>query len=163
MDAGGVGASGGFGQAEGAEDFAGGEAFEVTIFLFGGAMGQEGELDGGVGDAEGGGHGGVDASDFFEHEYVGDGVEAGAAPLFGHEHAAAAKGAEFLDGVEGKVISALPFFDVGADFGGHEFADSVADEELVVVEGEVHFGDGSTGEEKISHGDTDGERDIGYQ
>ena len=105
-----------------------------------GAVGEEGELDGGVGDGEGGGHGGVDFGDFFEHEDVGDGVEAGAAPFFGHEHAAAAEGAEFLDGVEGKMVGALPVFDVRANFGVHEFADGVADEELVVGEGEVHGG-----------------------
>jgi hypothetical protein len=34
---------------------------------------------------------------------------------------------------------------VRADFGAHEFADGVTDEELVVGEGEVHFCDSSTG------------------
>jgi hypothetical protein len=140
LDARGVGACGGLGQAESAKDFARGEGFEVTILLFGGALGEEGELDGGVGDAESGGHGGVGAGDFFEHEDVRDGVETGAAPLFGHEHAAATESAEFLDGVEGEMVGALPFFNVRADFGVHEFPDGVADEELVVGEGEVHRG-----------------------
>ena len=40
------------------------------------------------------------------------------------------------------MIGALPVFDVGADFGVHEVADGVADEELVVGEGEVHGGEG---------------------
>ena len=97
-------------------------------------------MHGGIGDAEGGGHGGVDAGDFFEHEDVGDAVEGGAAPLFGHKHAAATEDAEFLDGVERKVVGALPIFDVRADFGVHEVAYSVADEEMVVGEGEVHGG-----------------------
>jgi hypothetical protein len=80
----------------------------------------------------------VDAGYFFEHEDVRDGVEARAAVGFGGEHAAAAEGAEFLDGVEGEMIGALPVFDVRADFGAHEVANGVADEELVVGEGEVH-------------------------
>ena len=120
------------------------EAFEVTLFLLRGAVGQEGELDGRVGDAECGGHGGVNFGDFFEHEDVGDGVESWATPFFGHEHAAATEGAEFLDGVEGEMVGALPVFDVRTDFGVHELADGVADEELVVGKGEVHFRDGST-------------------
>jgi hypothetical protein len=102
------------------------------------AESKERDLDGGVGDAESSGHGGVNAGDLFEHEDVGDGVEAGTAPLFGHEHAAAAESAEFPDDLEGKVISALPVFDMRPDFGGHELTDSVANEELVVGEGEVH-------------------------
>ncbi len=81
----------------------------------------------------------MDAGNFFEHEDVGDGVEAGAAPVFGHEHAATAECAEFLDDVEGKMVGALPVFDVRADFGVHEFADGVADEELVIGEGEVQM------------------------
>jgi hypothetical protein len=104
--------------------------------------GLEGELDSGVGDGEGGGHGGVDTGYFFEHEDVGDGVEAGAAVGFRGEHAATAQGAEFLDDVEGKVIGALPVFDVRADFGVHEVANGAADEELVIGEGEVHGGEG---------------------
>ena len=36
------------------------------------------------------------------------------------------------------MIGALPVFDVRADFGAHEFANGVADEELVIGEGEVH-------------------------
>ena len=103
-----------------------------------GGEGEDGKLHGGVGDAKRGGQGGVDAGNFLEHKDVGDAVEGGAAPLFGHEHAAAAKGPEFLDSVERKVVGALPVFDVRADFGGHEVADGVADEELVVGEGEVH-------------------------
>jgi len=138
LDAGGVGACGGFGQAEGAQDFAGGEAFEITILLIRGAEGEKGDLDGGVGDAQGGGDGGVDFGNFFKHEDVGNRVQAGTTPFFGHEHATAAQGAEFLDYVEGKVVGAFPVFDVRANFGGHEFADGVADEELVVGEGEVH-------------------------
>jgi hypothetical protein len=103
-----------------------------------GGEGQEGELDGGIGDGEGGGQGGVDAGYFFEHEDVRDGVEARAAVGFGGEHAATAQGAEFLDGVEGEMIGALPVFDARADFGAHEVANGVADEELVVGEREVH-------------------------
>ena len=103
-----------------------------------GGESQERELDGGIGDREGGGHSYVDAGHFFEHEDVGDGVEAGAAVGFGGEHAATAQGAEFFDGVEGEMIGALPVFDVRADFGAHEFANGIADEELVVGEGEVH-------------------------
>ena len=64
----------------------------------------------------------------------------GAAPLFGHQHAATAQGAEFLDGVKGKVVGALPIFHMRANFGVHEVANGVADEELVVGEGEVHKG-----------------------
>ena len=56
---------------------------------FGGEV-LEGELDGGVGDGQGGGHGYVDAGDFFDHEDVGDGVEASTAVGFGGEHATAA-------------------------------------------------------------------------
>jgi hypothetical protein len=138
LDASGVGAGGRFGEAEGAEDFAGGEAAEVAGPLFIGGIDEERGLHGGVGDRDGGGHGGMDAGNFFEHEDVGDGVEAGAAPFFGEKHAAAAECAEFVDGVERKVVGAFPVFDVGADFGVHEVADSVADEEVVIGEGEVH-------------------------
>ena len=95
-------------------------------------------MDGGVGYGQGSGHGGVDAGYFFEHQDVGDRVQAGTAVGFGGEHAAAAQGAEFLDGVEGKMIGALPVFDVRADFGAHEVANGVADEELVIGEREVH-------------------------
>ena len=138
MDGGGVGAGGGFGQAEGAKEFAGGERFEVAGFLGFGGEGEEGELDGRVGDGQGSGHGGVDAGYFFEHEDVRDHVEAGAAVGFGGEHTAAAEGTEFFDGLEGKVIGALPVLDVRADFVAHEVANGVADEELVIGEGEVH-------------------------
>ena len=138
MDAGGVGAGGGLGEAEGANDFAGGESLEVTGFLRVAAVGEEWNLNRGIGDRECRRHRGVNASDFFEHEDVGDGVETGAAPFFGHKHAAAAESAEFLDGVEGKVVGALPVFHVGADFAFHKLADGVANEELVVGEGEVH-------------------------
>ena len=69
-----------------------------------GGVGQERQLDRGIGNAERGRHGGVNAGDFLEHQDVGDTVEGGATPLFGHQHAAAAKGAEFLDGVERKVV-----------------------------------------------------------
>lgn len=113
---------------------------EIAALLVVGGESEDGKLHGGIGDAESGGHGGVDASDFFEHEDVGDAIEGGAAPLFGHKHAATTESAEFLDGVERKVVGALPVFDVKADFGEHEVADSVADEELVVGEGEVHGG-----------------------
>jgi hypothetical protein len=82
----------------------------------------------------------VDTGDFFEHEDVGDTVESGSAPLFRDEHAATAESSEFLDGGERKVLAAFPVLDVGADFGGHEVADRVTDEELVVGEGEVHSG-----------------------
>jgi len=153
LDAGGVGAGGGLGETERTDDFAGGKAAEIAGLLGFGAEDQKRDLHGGVGDAESGGEGSVDASDFFEHEGVGDGVEAGAAPLFGGKHAATAESAEFVDDVEGKVVGALPVFDVRTDFGVHEFVDGVADEELVVGEGEVHFGDGSTmfgGERAIS-------------
>ena len=92
-----------------------------------GGEGEEGKLDGGIGDGEGRGHGGVDAGYFFEHEDVGDHVQAGATVGFGGEHAAAAQGAEFLDGFEGEMIGALPVSDVRADFGVHEIADGVAD------------------------------------
>ena len=95
-------------------------------------------MDGGIGDGEGGGHGGVDAGDFFEHQDVGDRVEARATVGFGGEHAATAQSAELFDGVEREVVGALPVFDVRADFGAHEIANGVADEELVVGEGEVH-------------------------
>ena len=139
MDAGGVGTGGGFGKTEGAEDFTRGQAAEIFGFLVIGAEGEERSLHGGVGDGDGGGHGGVDLGHFFEHEDVGESVESGAAPLFGEEHAAAAEGAELFDGVERKVIRAFPLFDVGANFGLHEFADGVADEEVVVGEGEVHL------------------------
>lgn len=138
MDAGGVGASGGLGKAEGANDFAGGERFEVTGFLRVAAVGEERELNGGIGDRERGRHGSMNASHFLEHEDVGDGIESGTAPFFGHEHAATSESAKFLDGVEGKVVGALPVFHVRADFGLHELADRIADEELVVGEGEVH-------------------------
>lgn len=113
---------------------------EIAALLVVGGESEDGKLHGGIGDAESRGHGGVDASDFFEHEDVGDAIEGGAAPLFGHKHAATTESAEFLDGVERKVVGALPVFDVKADFGEHEVADSVADEELVVGEGEVHGG-----------------------
>ena len=114
-----------------------------------GAEAEERDLNGGVGDTEGGGHGGVDAGDFFEHENVGEGVQARASPFFGHQHAAAAESAEFLDDVEGEMVGAFPVFDVRTDFRVHEFADGVADEELVVGEGEVHGeGNGSTGERR---------------
>lgn len=153
MNAGGVGAGGRFGETEGANDFAGSESFKVTGPLRVAAIGKERELNGRVRDRESRGHGGVDASDFFEHEDVGERVETGTAPFFRHEHAAAAESAEFLDGVEGKVVGALPVFDVSADFGLHELADSVADEKLVVGEGEVHGReDGST---RIGHGGTE--------
>ena len=36
------------------------------------------------------------------------------------------------------MIGALPVFDMGTDFGVHEIANGVADEELVIGEGEVH-------------------------
>jgi hypothetical protein len=38
------------------------------------------------------------------------------------------------------MVGALPVFDVRTGFGGHEVADGVADEELMVGEGEVHGG-----------------------
>ncbi len=38
----------------------------------------------------------------------------------------------------GKVVGFFPVFDVGTNFGGHEFANGVADEELVIGEREVH-------------------------
>jgi hypothetical protein len=88
----------------------------------------------------------VNTGDFFEHEDVGDGVEAGTAPLFGHEHAAAAESAKFLDGVQGKVVGALPISDVRANLSLHELAHGVADEELVISEGEIHGGDSNTGD-----------------
>ena len=138
LDAGGVGAGGRLGETEGAENFPGGEAAEIAGFLGFVAKVEDRDLRGGIGDAKGGGHGGMDAGDFFEHEDVGDGIETGAAPFFWHEHAAAAESTEFLDGFEGKVVGALPIFDVRADLGVHEVADGVADEELVVREGEVH-------------------------
>ena len=84
-----------FGEAEGAENFSGGEAVQIFFLLRVGAEIEERELDGGIGDAQGRGHGGVDAGDFFEHQDVGDGVEAGAAPFFGHHHAAAAECRDF--------------------------------------------------------------------
>jgi len=87
----------------------------------------EGELDGRIGYGEGGGEGGVDSGYFFEHQDVGDGVQAGAAVGFRGEHAAAAQGAEFFDGFEGEMVGALPVYDVGADFGAHEVANGVAD------------------------------------
>jgi len=124
--------------------------------LFAGGVDKERGLDGGVGDGDGGGHGGVDFGDFFEHEDVGEGVESGAAPFFGEQHAAAAEGAELFYGVEGEMVGAFPVFDVGTDFGVHEFADGVADEEVVIGEGEIHLGDGSTGAKRIGHGDTEG-------
>jgi len=160
LDASGVGSGGGFGEAEGAEDFAGREAAKVAGSLFVGGVDEERGLHGGVGDRDGGGHGGVNFGDFFEHEDVGEGVEAWAAPLFGEQHAATTESAEFLDGVEGEMVSALPVFDVRADFGVHEVADGIADEEMVVGEGEVHFGDGSTGQEGIGHGDTEGTEGV---
>lgn len=138
MDAGGVGTGGGLGETERADDFAGGEAAEVAGFLRFGAKHEKRDLHGGVGDGESGGHGDVDAGDFFEHEDVGDGVEAGAAPLFGDEHAATAENAEFTDGVEGKVVGALPAFDVRADFGVHEVADGVADQQLIIGKRKIH-------------------------
>ena len=138
LDGGGVGACGGFSKAEGAQEFSGGEGLEVALLLLFCGEGLEGELDGGIGDGEGGGEGHVNAGYFFEHEDVGDGVQAGAAVGFGSEHAATAEGTEFLDGFEGEVIGALPVFDVRADFGAHEFADGVADEKLVVGKAEVH-------------------------
>ena len=79
MDAGGVGTGSGLGETEGADDFAGGQAAKVTFLLSLGAVGKERKLDGGIGYAEGCGHGGVNLGDFFEHEDVGDGVQAGAA------------------------------------------------------------------------------------
>ena len=103
-----------------------------------GGEGQQRQLHGGIGDGERRGDGGVNAGYFFEHQNVGDGVEAGTAPLFGHQHAATAEGAEFFDGVEGEVVGAFPVFDVRAHFGVHELANGVANEELVVGEGEVH-------------------------
>jgi len=106
--------------------------------LVGGGEGEDGELHGGIGNAEGGGQGSVDAGDFFEHEDIRDGVESAAAPLLGHEHAATTERAEIADCIEGKVVRALPVFDVRANFGRHEVTNGVADEELVVGEGEVH-------------------------
>ena len=101
-------------------------------------MGKEGELHSGVGHTQGSGHGGVDFSDFFKHEDVGDRVESGAPPFFRHQHATATERAEFLDGVQGKVVVALPVFDVRVNFGVHELANGIADEEMVVGKGEVH-------------------------
>ena len=54
--------------------------------------------------------------------------------------------AEFLDGVQGKVVGALPISDVRANLGLHELAHGVADEELVISEGEIHGGDSNTGD-----------------
>jgi hypothetical protein len=138
LDASGIGAGGGFGKAEGTEDFAGSESAEIAGFLVVGGESEDGKLHGGIGDAESGGDRGVNAGHFFQHEDVGDGVECGAAPVVGHEHAATTEISESADGVEGKVVGALPVFDVRTDFGGHEVADGVTDEELVVGEGEVH-------------------------
>jgi hypothetical protein len=140
LDASGVRTGGGFGETEGAEDFAGGKTAEVALFLILCAVGEERELDRGIGDGNGSGHGGVHFGNFLKHEDVGDSVQAGATPFFGHEHAATAEGAEFLDDVEREMIGALPVFDVRADFGVHEGADGVPNEELVIGEGEIHGG-----------------------
>jgi hypothetical protein len=123
----GVGAGGGFCEAEGAEDFSGGEAFQISLLLCVAAELVERRLYGGVGHAERGGHGGVNARDLFEHQDVGDGVHASAAPLFGREHATAAHFAELLQEVEGKSFFALEFFDERTDFGFHELPYRVTD------------------------------------
>ena len=81
----------------------------------------------------------MNTSYFFKHENVGDRIEPGSAPLFGDQHAAAAESTQFLDGLERKVVRALPIFDVRANFRLHELPDGVAEEDLVVRKGEVHW------------------------
>ena len=95
------------GEAEGAEDFAGGQTAYVLFLLVRQLPKSRGELDRGVGDAERRGHGGIDARDFLEHQHVGNRVQARAAPFFGHEHAAAAEFGEFLDFFGGKTVFAI--------------------------------------------------------
>ena len=153
MDAGGVGACGGFGQAESAEDFAGGQAAEIARLLFVAAEGKERSLDGGTGDRDRGGHGGMDLRHLFEHEDVGDRVEPGAAPFFRKQHAAAPERAEFLYRLARKVLGAFPVFDVRVDFGLHEFADGVADQKVMVGEGEIHGEMLARVARKIGHGE----------
>ena len=149
LDCGSVGAGLRFGEAEGAENFSGGEALQVFLLLRFRAEIEQGDLDGGIGDAQGGGHGGVDAGHFFQHEDVGDGVQAGSAPGFGHHHAAAAQGREFTDFVGGKFFLAVALSYGRAHFGFHELADSIANQFLVVAERKIHrFGcirDANTG------------------
>src|SRR4030095_9317113 len=113
LDSGGVGACGGFGEAEGAEDFAGGEALQIFLFVRFAAELRERRLNRRVGYAERGGHGGVDAGDFFEHQHVGNRVQAGAAPLVGREHATAAHFAESFQQVEGEFFFAFEVLDEG--------------------------------------------------
>src|SRR4029077_20009897 len=85
-----------------------------------------------------GGHRRVDAGDFLDHQDVGDGVHAGATPLFGDEHAAAAEFGEFFDLSGGVAAFAVTLLHRGTNFVLHELANGVANQFLVVVERKIH-------------------------
>ena len=140
LNSGGVRAGLRLGEAEGAENFAGRQAAQIFFLLRVVAKSEQRHLHRGIGDAERSGHGGIDARDFFEHQHVGDGVEAGAAPFFGHEHAAAAEFGELFGFQRWRIdlrdLAVAP----RAHFVLHELADGVANQFLVVVERKIHSG-----------------------
>ena len=122
------------GEAKGAENFAARKRPEVFLLLRLAAKFPDGDTHYGIRDAEGDGRGCTNARDFLEHQRVADGVCSGAAPLFGHEHAAAAEFAELAKLLGGKFLFALVFAQDGAHFRLHELADGVADQKLVAAE-----------------------------
>ena len=82
--------------------------------------------------------GGAAAGDFFDHDGVGDVVEAGSAFGFGEGDAGEAEFGSFGEEGAREVAGFVEFLGERADFGFGEFADGFLEERLFFGEIEIH-------------------------
>ena len=127
-----------FRQAERAQDFAGCQASQIFFLLVVAAEGQQRDLNRGIGHAQRRSHGRVHARDLFEHQHVGNSIEARAAPLFRDEHPATADLSQFLDLFSRKAPFAVALPHRRPHLIFHELPDGIASQFLVVVERKIH-------------------------
>src|SRR5216683_7957920 len=78
------------------------------------------------------------ARHFLQHQRIRNGIESRPAPLFRHQHPAAAHLAEFLDRFGRKFFRLLPFLHERAHLRLHELADGIANQFLVVAKRKIH-------------------------
>jgi hypothetical protein len=123
----GVGADMRLGQAEAAQPFAGRQLLQVFLLLRVRAEGVDRAADHRVLHADDGGRGAVAGGDFLQRQRQRNVIQAGAAPLLGHHHAAAAELAQRPQLLAREVRRAVPLRRPGGELLAREIAQHVAD------------------------------------
>ena len=139
LEARGVGAAAGLGEAPRSQELGGGELRQVAALLV--FVAEDANVAGAEAVVRGDGEGerAVVAGDLFDGDGDGERAEAGAAEVFGDANAHDAHGAELFDDVHGELLQAVPLAGGALDALLTEVADGALQGTDVVGQREVHW------------------------